>query len=163
MQTSYSTLFAAGYEGQLVHGPFGRVIESCICDGPVVAGKGVTLKTSASGGTPTIVRAPETGDTADVFFGIVMYDAAHTPASTVSPGYQYADGAVVPVLRVGQIWVKTEDACTAGEDVFWRVVAEGSEEAGSFRNDADSDCVELPLARFIRTSSAGALNIVELR
>lgn len=95
--------------------------------------------------------------------GVSMYDAAKEPASTASAGYEYATKKTIPVLRKGQIYVKTENACTPEDQVFVRVIAAGAEETGSFRSDSDSsDCVKLTGARFLMSSSTAGINVLEL-
>ena len=95
--------------------------------------------------------------------GLAAYDAATPPESTTGAGYEYAKGDVVPVVRRGQVWVKTENACKTDDLVYVRVVATGSEETGSFRSDSDSgDAVVLRGASFLMESGIAGLNVLEL-
>ena len=119
---------------------------------------------SGAGGTFTLgMAALDASVTIGDFMGVAVYDAAHTPAldtGVSDTSAEYGQGDSVPVMERGPIWVQTEDACSEGGAVFVRV-ATGT--PGTFRSDADGGAaVEIPNAKWGRTSGVGGLNIVEL-
>lgn len=98
--------------------------------------------------------------TAGTFLGITKADTS-LPNDT---GTGYADRSSVSIQRNGPIWVRTEDACAKGGQVFCRFQdPQTGYGLGSFRSDADTaDAVAIPGAMFMLDSGAGELNIVEL-
>lgn len=93
--------------------------------------------------------------------GVVLYDPMAGGGITPSTESEYEDGDTLAVMRKGAVWVVTEDACSAGGDVFTRI--SGSGDIGAFRSDADGGAaIQITGARWGRTSAVGALNIVEL-
>ena len=107
-------------------------------------------------------RLPRTSAeiTGGTFQGISVGDVSYPNED----GTGYASQSSMPILRDGPIWVRTEDACEEGGQVFCRFAdPTAAYGLGSFRSDADgSDAVALPGAMFRRTSVAGGLNQVEL-
>lgn len=100
------------------------------------------------------------------FVGVALYDSATVESTYFADTRteEYVDGATVPLLRVGSVWVTSEDACAEGAPVYMRVGAgAGGSLLGSFRSDADTaTAVLVPGARWGRTSLANGLNILEL-
>ena len=114
---------------------------------------------AGTGGTATfgIAVLDGTVNLAD-FEGIAIYDASKEPFSST---YHYGPQSVLPLLYKGAIWVITEDACAAGAGAFVRVGGTGI--LGAIRSDVDtSAAVAITNSRFVRTSAAGGLNLVEL-
>lgn len=74
---------------------------------------------------------------------------------------EIADGETFSALRKGPIWVVTEDACSAGGDVYTRIAGTG--DFGAFRSDADTaNAIQITGARWAMNSSAGGLNKLEM-
>lgn len=120
----------------------------------------------AGGGVTIGYAVLDASVTAADFIGVALYDSA-TVESTYGADTrteEYADGATVPLLRVGSVWVETEDTCEEGGAVYVRVTSgAGGSLLGSFRSDADTaSAVLVPNARWGRRSTAGGLNILEL-
>lgn len=70
------------------------------------------------------------------------------------PGWR--PGAELPIGRTGRYFVRIEENVTPASDVRVRMVAAGSEVAGTFRATADStDCLEITaFAKWVRTALA---------
>lgn len=77
----------------------------------------------------------------------------------------YANGASLPVLRRGYIWVLTEGAVTEEGSVFARHTASGGNTVlGKVRADADSaTAAQVPNAKFVTSTTAAGYAIVEVR
>lgn len=114
---------------------------------------------TGAGGTFTIgISILDSAVTLADFEGVVIYDASVEPANAT---YEFEDGDAVSLLYKGTIWVRTEDACSAGGGVFVRVG--GSGDLGAFRSDVDGGgAVQVTGARYAYASSAGGLNMIEL-
>lgn len=110
----------------------------------------------------TQCRLPRaTGEiTAGTFQGIARGDTSQPNDA----GAGYTNNESVPIQRDGPIWVRTEDACAVGGQVFCRFQdPQTGFGLGSFRSDADTaDAVAIPGAMYRLVSGAGGLNIVEL-
>jgi len=98
--------------------------------------------------------------TSDKVVGISVF----THADNVNNGVAgYAAQAVMSLLTEGAIWVKPEEAVVAGDPVYVRAVAGGTERAGAFRKSADgSDTIQLTGCRYLSSASAGALALVKI-
>lgn len=103
------------------------------------------------------------------FIGVAILDTATVESSPLSAAPTvdtaiYADGATVPVLDKGKIWVTTEDTCVERGAVYVRIAASGANtQIGAFRSDADGgNAVLVTNARWDRDSSAGGLNVLVL-
>lgn len=109
----------------------------------------------------TQVRLPRTAAeiTGGTFEGVARGDT-----SRGGNNGKYPDKAAIPCQRRGPIWVKTEDACSEGGDVYCRFTDPTADFGlGSFRSDDDGgDCAQVPTAKFRRNSTAGGLNLLEL-
>jgi hypothetical protein len=122
---------------------------------------------AGTGGTFTAgVSILDSSVTLADFEGIALYDHSMVPNVVPSQDQtaEYHDADTVSVMRKGAIWVETEDACSAGGDVYVRVAASGANtQLGAFRSDADSaNAVAVTGARWGKDSSAAGLNVVEL-
>jgi hypothetical protein len=74
----------------------------------------------------------------------------------------YADEDALAVIERGRVIVASETAATAGDPVYVRVVAGGSEQLGALRSSPDStDCLLVEGWRF-RTSASGSDNLCEV-
>jgi hypothetical protein len=106
------------------------------------------------------------------FMGIVLLDTATIESTSYAIGGTapviadpvYADGATVPLMQMGTVWVNTEDACTERGAVYVRIAPSGANtRIGSFRSDADSgNAILVPSARYDRDSLAAGLNIIAI-
>ena len=121
---------------------------------------------SGTGGTADLgVAVLDASITLSDFEGIVGFDASQEPFDTSdSNPREYGDGDVVPVIRKGAVWVKSENAVSAGDAVFVRITSgAGGSQLGAFRNDADTaSAVQVANARWGRDSVADGVNSVEL-
>lgn len=122
---------------------------------------------TGTGGTFTAgVSILDSSVTLADFEGIALWDPSMVPNVVPSQDQtaEYHDGDAVSVMRKGALWVETEDACSAGGDVYVRVgTGAGGSQLGAFRSDADSaSAVAVTGARWGKDSSAAGLNVVEL-
>lgn len=122
---------------------------------------------TGAGGTATLGVAVLDTVTAADFVGVCQYEAGKEPAetdATATPA-EYADGATLPILDEGQIYVTTEEACDPTSTVYVRIGAgSGGSQMGAFRASADSaTAVALSNCRYARVSGVGGLNVLEVR
>jgi hypothetical protein len=76
----------------------------------------------------------------------------------------YSNGASLPILRRGYIWVLTEGAVTAESAVFARYAAGTFSVLGKVRADADTaTAVAIPNAKFLTSLTAAGYAIVEVK
>lgn len=88
--------------------------------------------------------------------GVVMLDMSKEPASSaaaVAAGHEYDDEDMLPIVGIGRVWVRCDDAATivANTPCFVRfgVASTPTGRRGDFREDADTaDAVALPGAVF---------------
>jgi hypothetical protein len=163
-QTVFNTVEAVAHEGMIADvGMDNTVYTGVVNDtnGAVLFGRFVRILTA--GNPPTVELPNATGEvTGDSGFGIVVAEK-----TLEGPGGTFAghpDGAVIPVLRKGRIWVKSEDAVAAApQPAFVRFTADANP-IGGFRTDADTaEAVALPGARFLTNCGAGGLTLLELQ
>lgn len=69
---------------------------------------------------------------------------------------------VMPVLRRGRIFVRTETAVNEGDRAFARHTAPGDETLGEFRNDADGGNAAMAPARFSQDADADSIVKLEV-
>lgn len=127
---------------------------------------------TGSAGAATIGVAAMTALTIADFLGVVIRNPVKTMVNPsnlyigpTSDGItnantlaHYVDGDTVPLLQVGRIVLFTETAVSAGDQVYVRIAANGSNTLlGAFRNTADSgNALLVTGARFVRNEVAGA-------
>lgn len=94
--------------------------------------------------------------------GIAQADQARAQSALFSVP-TFPQGTVLPVLRQGRIWVKSESAVVDGGAVFARFASgAGGSQLGAIRADADSaSAAQVPNAIF-RGSYAAGFCVVEL-
>lgn len=98
--------------------------------------------------------------TSDVVRGVAVYTHADIVNDSVAG---YAPQMAVSILRNGRIWVKPEVAVVAGDAVYVRAVATGTERAGAFRNAVDgTDTIALSNCKFLTSANAGELALVHI-
>lgn len=115
-------------------------------------------KAAVSGKQVRLPRA--TGEvTGGAFEGIVLCDTSKAPNTG-----GYADKSVLPVLRKGRVWLRSEDAMPANNAVYCRFQdPTASYGLGSFRSDADTaDAVAVPTAISKTSCDAGGLFVCEI-
>lgn len=100
---------------------------------------------------------------ADVMVGVVVHSHAYQKTNELGTS-GLKPKATLGVLRRGIVWVTVEEAVTPASAVKVRAVAGGSEQAGAFRDTADStDCVDISsFARYRTTAGAGELAQLEI-
>lgn len=101
--------------------------------------------------------------TSDKVRGVAVYTHADMVNEGVSASAGYKPQMAVSVLAKGRIWVRPEVAVVAGDAVYVRAVAAGTERAGAFRPSADgSDTIQLSNSKFLTSAAGGALALVDL-
>lgn len=145
----------------------------------IPAGGGVTRTTTGSVKKIISFTIPAQGGTAGTytigyavfdatvtgndFEGVAAFDAAADvsfSANQPSNLAEYGPGSRVNCLWKGAIWVTTEDAVSAGGDVFLRIGGSGI--LGAFRGAADGGNTIQLSGRYQRDSAVSGLNIAEL-
>jgi len=164
-QTVFNTVEAVAHEGMIADAGLDNTVYTGVVNdtnGVVKFGRFVRILTA--GNPPTVELPNATGEiTGSTGLGIVASEPSlEGPAGTFAG---HPDGAVIPVLRKGRIWVTSEDAVAAApQAAFVRFSAGVGEELGRFRTDADTaDAVALPGARFMTNCDAGGLTLLELQ
>ncbi len=107
-------------------------------------------------------RLPQTGDAATAIMGFGAVNSAIAD-NTGDPNDidGWLPGAMITVNRANHMFVETEDAVTAGNQVFVRVVATGIEKFGVVRSDADgTDAVAINAEFTETTTGAGVVEIL---
>lgn len=146
-QLTYSTQPAVGVVGALASAGNRTIIGKRIADGVVRPGQYVVY---GSGGTCLHPSAAPTG----LNRGGVALRLAYMDDDGV-----YADGDVVEVCEVGEVWVSPEAAVTELGAAFVRHTAAGEEELGAFRQNADtSDATAVPGLRYL-TAGTGVIKL----
>jgi hypothetical protein len=88
--------------------------------------------------------------------GITVYTPARMPVV-------YAQKDMVPVMRVGSIYVKSETATNRGDPVYARFIASGAQVLGEMRATPDgNNCARIPGLQFGRKVSAAGISVVEI-
>lgn len=162
MQENYSINMAPGRVGQIADSSI-RDIESYKNPaGEVKFGRAVTRGAA----TNEVVHPDATGEVTNekLIRGVVV--ATHemeSKADGEDPGY--VANSVVPVMRKGRVFVKTEDAVTEGTSSVFVRFAGG--DLGAFRTDNDDDggaqAAEMPKAKWkSSTTEGGQLAVLEL-
>lgn len=126
-------------------------------EGDLELGLGVCLVA----GDPDSIRAPQTGDTK--IFGVSLKGGNLKPRTGATDEVDaYAPGSDVEVGRHGYYTVYVEQAVSAGDPVYCRATAAGSEIAGAFRKDADGGDAVLVPGEFLRDADADGIAYVFL-
>lgn len=132
------------------------------------AGASLTVAALSAAGEDGLFVTRKSGDrgeapsaSGDLNLGGIVA-SSHFRESTASGAPKYPAGSAMNVLQRGRIWVRPEQAVTAGQQVFVRFVAAGAEKLGALRADADgADAAGIP-ARFLDDVAANALCRVEI-
>lgn len=161
MQTSITENPAAYQSGAIADSAFARDIVSrhVVVNGDAGANPGLAVMRLV--GTDDIdgCRQGHTVITAIAFEGVAMLDTSLEQADPL-----YADTETVPVVRKGRIAVTVEEAVSDGDDVYFRVVAAGAEEAGAFRVSADgTDTIQISAgARWVSETAGAGIAVLEI-
>lgn len=108
---------------------------------------------TGTGGTFTMGIGSLLGDMTGSIAGAALYDAAREPGA-------FAPYASVGVLRQGRVRMTAEAGSGAGQPVWVRIIATGSEVVGAVRGTADADdCVRLRGALFVSDVSGGLATV----
>jgi hypothetical protein len=74
----------------------------------------------------------------------------------------YLQKEMIPVLRIGDVFMKSEAAVSRGDPVYARFIASGAQVLGEVRSTPDSNtCVRIPGMQFGRKTGAG-ITVVEV-
>ncbi|TPV96248.1 MAG: hypothetical protein B7733_05930 [Myxococcales bacterium FL481] len=154
-QTDYAGAQKVGFAGQLVSRPEHSVIASRYCATELGFGEGV-LREATDAQT---VELPSGTFAAGLFEGVVLKHAQHNSATTKDVD----EDEFFSCLREGQCWVIVEDAVSRGDQLFLRHTANGGNDPGGFRSDADTNrAVQVPV-HVMQDAAAGAPCLVEVR
>lgn len=97
------------------------------------------------------------GDVTGVGRGVALL------APEKASGVGYKAGDIVNVLQSGRVWVQTETAVTAYVSPFVRFTANGGNNPGGYRNDADTArAVQPPGCRMFNTIAVAGMAVLEL-
>lgn len=111
-----------------------------------------------------VVPSATTDITGGKALGFVRHKSVHIASSFAqsTDRASYAEDSEMPVVRRGRMYVRCENAFTAGTKVFVRFTANGAGKVpGNIRSDADTDkAVALPNARFENSGDAGELALI---
>lgn len=153
-QTIFTQDPAIGFVGELSNGiPF--ELKSGFAEGALRVGQPVFRGTDPDNQIRMAVLGDRDGSGNITPLGLCKLDKRK-----VNVGYADLDAAAY--ASKGRMFVVSEDACTAGDAVYVRVVAAGAEELGALRASADgTDTAVWVGARFVRSAGAGEVTEVE--
>jgi hypothetical protein len=138
--------------------------ESRFADGAVTVGTFAMLDRAADGQCQAIPDA--TADFNSVALGAVLNDRSRSPfdvSTTTSGGAgQYKDGESVALRTLGKLGMYSENAATAGHDVYVRCTAAGADVNGQIRDGAAADFVKHPTAKFAASSAGAGVVLVKV-
>lgn len=154
-QLSYTNAPEAAYEGQMADSGAKDII-SKTADTDISFGLFVSL----GSGDNNCKLPAASGDVGGTTFGVTIRAASREPNGDVG----YLENDTVAILNKGRVWMRVEDAVTAGDDVYVRHTANGAgKDPGQVRSDADTaKAVQLTRAKFATSAGAGELVVVEL-
>lgn len=162
MQTTYNTQPDQAFAGLLgdvgPHDALSRAFEAAASP-RAVSPFGVAMVAGADG----TVQAKLPTATGQVFIGVAIHK--HRAPLNVDPATATGieDGDTMSLLTKGRIWVTVEEAIAIGDAVFFRHTQAGAEQAGAFRNDADTaDADEITSARWLSTTTGPGLALLEI-
>lgn len=125
----------------------------------------VTIPVQSGDAPGSIGLAAVTADTPLKVTGVTLRSEGQTmpfSAGVADTADDFGDDESVAVMERGRVLVASEDAATADDPVYVRMVAGASEQLGAVRSTPDStDCLIAEGARF-RTSASGSNNLCEI-
>lgn len=158
MQTSYSTYADTGRHGLLTEGFFSRYIDTVIPQSAVKVGRFLVADTTV-GKVRNAAKLPAaTGEvTGPGAMGFTFEDF------TREGGVDYPTLRPLGVLRRGRIWLISETAQLRWTNPFIRFTANGGNDVGGIRNDADTArAVQNTKVTVLTDCAAGELCLVEI-
>jgi hypothetical protein len=160
MQTEYSIDQSAGKPGMIYDNSLKDAISLKNPDAELKCGCVATLG-AAEDEAKHPAAATDVTDEKKVRGVVISHQAVESVEDGEEPGY--STGKVVPVLRKGRIWVKTEDAITVGTSTV-NARFMGTGQAGALRGASDSTFTAvLPKSKWVKgNSGAGELAVLEV-
>jgi len=156
VQTTYTTTHAAGAEGAVVDAQLANV-QSKSAEEAIPFGRFVTRGTGAEQ-----CKLPTSGLEVAQSIGVAI--RVQDDVANASDVLQYEVNRGVSILDFGVVYMRPEDAVTAGDPVFVRHVAAGAEELGSVRSDTEgTDATAVGGCQFMDDAAAGELVRVRVR
>jgi len=132
----------------------------------IAFGRAVCIETNFTEGTLRVVRLPASAADVANLLGCTL--SSHFLESQYLPGLplaepQFAVGTTLNVLRQGRVWVVTEAAVTAGQQVFVRHTAAGAlTKLGGFTTVAATATATAIAAQWLDTAAAGEFARIQL-
>jgi hypothetical protein len=170
VQTSVSDMPSAAFAGLLVgtqHTIIG--MRNAHASAEMVPGRGVVFKAGGTTDQDATLPAAETDKLAGIVVHSDVYDRTYTLADGSTAGELgttgYKVGAMVNVLRRGQIWAVCEDGCAPGDKLWVRAVAGADPEFLGGLNNADdsTDMIDATaVGTWLTTASAGGLAVLSV-
>jgi hypothetical protein len=167
-QTSYAiNIPAVSYPGQIADSGLKDILSAAAYAAAMVYG---TLAITDEANTSTVeflaARAPSASGDITVIgaqLGIVVADQARAQNPAVANPV-YPQGAMVPCMRQGRIWVNAESACTDGTAPYVRYGAGGSGINGNFAGAAGANLAQMPSTQavFRGTTTGAGYAVVEI-
>ncbi len=110
---------------------------------------------SGTNGTFTVGTGSLLGPVSHRVAGITIFYSARGPGL-------YLQKEMIPVLRLGDVLMKSETAVSRGDPVYARFIASGAQVLGEVRSTPDANnCVRIPGMQFGRKTGAG-ITVVEV-
>jgi hypothetical protein len=157
MQLSYSNTNAVGLAGMIADNGPRDVLSRANPSVEIPYGVAVT-----KGTTDKDVKLPTTSPEAVAMLGVAII-SNDIPNTAYGTAPKYPVKSAVSVMRKGRVWVKVEEAVTAGDQAFVRFATGTGTILGSFRKSADTaTAVAIPGTRYLTSASANGLAIVDL-
>ena len=155
VQTTYTREHERGFEGSVVDLSTNNIITKIAEGGAIGEGRAVVRGTQDRD-----AKLPSTSG--QEFIGVTTSTTAGQADG--SDNFNYEENAPMNVLDFGRIYVFCENGCSAGDDVYFRHVASGTNTVlGRFRTDADSSTADQIVgAKFETTVAAGEIAIIKL-
>lgn len=170
VQTSVSDAPSTAFAGLLVGtGHTIHPMKNAEASAEIAFGRGVVFKSGATTDQDAVLPAAES----DKFAGVVVKSDVYDRTYTLSDGSTAGElgttglkpGAMMNVLRRGQVWAVCEDGCAPGDKLWVRGVAAGDPEFLGGLNNADdgTDMIDATaVGTWLTTASAGGLAILSL-
>jgi hypothetical protein len=158
MQTSYSELAPTGRHGLLTEGFYDRYIDTVIPQTIVKVGRFLVADTTVGKVRNAAMLPAATGEvTGPRAMGFTFEDF------TREGNVDYPAFRPIGVVRRGRLWLTSETAQTRWTNPFIRFTANGGNDVGGIRNDADTArAVQNTKVLVLTDCAAGELCLVEI-
>lgn len=155
VQTTYEAERPAGFEGQRATLDTVSIISKAAEGSDIAFGRAVVRGTADDQAILPSIAGED-------FLGITEMTTAWSQDE--NDLHQYDENREMNIMRMGEIYVYTEQAVVPGDPVFFRHTAgAGGSVIGRFRKDADTATADqIPGATFETTAGAGELAKVQL-